>query len=119
MHLLNEHLGTIAYDGDRSAAFAAVSGKLRTSGITILEEDENAGRIVARCLSRLSNLMVWRCWSDKLLVQFENADRTANIRVYAIPNLFRFGVKKGDREINPSSLLAEIRRSISAIPTFR
>jgi hypothetical protein len=52
MPLLKENVGAIAYDGDRSAVFAAVIAKLRGLKITILEEDENAGTIVARCLSR-------------------------------------------------------------------
>lgn len=100
--------------------FAAVIAKLRRLKITILEEDENAGTIVARCLSRPFNLVIWQCWSDKLLIHFENdADRKTNIRVYAIPNLFRLAMKKDEHEVSLNSLLAEIRSSISTIPTFR
>ena len=112
MTWLREHIDTITYGGDRAKAFAAVVRNLQRLQIPIEKKSERDGTILIRCLSRPLNLFLWRCWSEKLLIQLtDDADCKTNIRLDAIPNLFRISIEKHEREAKLDGLLAELARS--------
>jgi hypothetical protein len=55
-------------------------------------------------------MVVWRCWSDKLL--FEVTDTgigNTTIGVYALPSLFRLGVRRGERVVRPGEVIAALQ----------
>ncbi len=112
MAWLEEHIGTISYPGGRASAFAATIRNLERLQLPVEEKNEQDGTIVVRCLSRANDIVLWRCWSDKLLIRLtESADQRTSIRVVAIPNLFRSSVRKQEREVKPYRLLEELRRT--------
>jgi hypothetical protein len=80
--------------------------------IPIEGKNERRGTILVRCLSRPLDLFLWRCWSDKVLIQLtDGADGKTGIRLDAIPNLFRISIGKDEHEIKLDGLLAELARS--------
>jgi hypothetical protein len=112
MTWLREHIDTITYRGDRAKAFAAVVRNLQRLQIPIEEKNEHNGTILVRCLSRPLDLFLWRCCSDKLLIQLtDDTDYKTSIRLDAIPNLFRISIGKHEREVKLDGLLAELART--------
>lgn len=111
MAWLKEHIGTLTYPRDRATTFVAVTRKLERLHLP-MEKNERDGTIVVRCLSRPVSLLLWRCWSDKLFIQLtERVDRKTDIRLDAIPNLFRISGGKDEREIKRDALIAELSQA--------
>jgi hypothetical protein len=112
MALLKEHIGTLTYPGDRATAFVAVMRKLERLQLPVEKKNERDGTILVRCLARPLDLLLWRCWSDKVLIQLtEDGERRTSIRLDAIPNLFRVRTGKHESEIKLDGLLEELRRT--------
>lgn len=112
MAWIEEQIGTVSYPGDRSTAFAAIIRKLERLKLPIEQKNEQEGTIVVRCLSRAMDVVLWRCWSDKLHIRLtERDDGRTDVRLAAIPNLFRLSVRKDEREVKLYPLLEELRRA--------
>jgi hypothetical protein len=111
MALLKEHIGTITCPGDRATVFVAVLCKLERLQIPVETKNERDGTILVHCVSRPLDLFVWRCRSDKLLIQLtEDGHGRTSIRLDAIPNLFRISIGQHEHEIKLDRLLEELRR---------
>ncbi len=113
MYLIKEPVGTITYQFDYDATFAALISRLRELHIDVLREDKNKGEVVARCLSIVMNIIVWRCWSDRLLFELkkDGANRT-KVSIYALPNLFRIKVRKNEEIVDLDKVVSQLTLKI-------
>ena len=107
---LKEHIGTVSYPGTCGTVYKIVCQKLQRLSLPVEEQSEQTGTIVVRCLSRPVNMILWQCWSDKLMIKLTETEHKTNILVYALPNLLRAQIGKGDRETKLDDVLKELGR---------
>jgi len=107
MYFLKEKIRTITYQLEYTAAYALLLSKLKEWNFTIESADQHGGDIVVRCLSQLVNMGLWRCWSDKLLLQIKSVHpNMTSVSVYAIPNLWR--IRSSEKVTDIESLLSQL-----------
>jgi hypothetical protein len=105
---LKQPVATITGERDLEATLRFLESGLSRLGFAV-ERSEPDG-VVVRCLSLCFNMVVCRCWSDKLL--FEVTDTgigNTTIGVYALPSLFRLGVRRGERVVRPGEVIAALQ----------
>jgi hypothetical protein len=92
---------------DLESAFTSVASKVNQLNLPVETEDRAAGKIVARCLILLVNLFLSRCWSDKLIFEIAGIDAgETRVRIYAVPNWFRFKVGTNEKPVEPKQFLS-------------
>src|ERR1039458_4423220 len=92
---------------DYATAFASLVSKLVESKIDVTREDKDRGEIVARSLTCPVNLIFWRCWSDELVFEVKQiASDTTQVKIYAVPNLFRYRASKDEKTFELRELVS-------------
>ena len=109
MRLLKETVHRAILQTDRAQAFASLRSKLAELHIPIAEEDRIRGEIVARCLTNVMDMICWRCWSDKLVFEVKEIEKTkTRINVYAVPNLLRLKVGQNEKIVELKELISRL-----------
>lgn len=109
MYLLKELKKTITYASEPSNAFSTLVARLKEMNFDVAKQDLEKGEIVVPCLTSLMNFGVWRCWSDKLLFRVTKMeDGGSKVRVYAIPNLLRWRIRKGERVEDAGTVVSKL-----------
>jgi hypothetical protein len=109
MYPLRELVHKIVINNDYPTTFASLLSKLNELHIDVAKEDKDAGQIVARCLTGMANLLVWRSWSDKLVFEILRVDSAkTQVKIYLVPNLFRFRIKKNEQVIEVKTLTSKL-----------
>jgi hypothetical protein len=113
MNLLRELVGTIDYPQSAEASFAAVLATLERLDLFVLETDREARMIRVKCLLDVMNILVWRCWGDKVLIKLVQTDQSkTRISLYGIPNLFRIRTFPPERATTKNEFMAAFTSSI-------
>lgn len=98
---LREHVSTFTFPLDRAGTYALLLSKLRSLGLDVVDASEERGEITFRCLAMPFNMVLWRCWSDKVLLQVRTPERArTQVGMYAIPNLLRIWVRRGEEVVD-------------------
>ena len=109
MHLLKELVHRTTLWTDREKAFSSLCSRLADLHIPVEKEDKVSGEIVAQCLTTTMNAVLWRCWSDKLLLEVREIDEErTQINVFAIPNLLRFKVGQHEKTVDLEALFSRL-----------
>jgi hypothetical protein len=109
MYPLKKLLRTVTYQSDLITTFAALLNRLRDLHIDVEKEDQDKREIVALCLGLCMNMILWRCWSDKLLFEVKKLDHNStSVSIYAIPNLFRVIVGEDETVTNLNDLVSKL-----------
>lgn len=94
---------------DYATTFASLLSKLAGLKIDVASEDKDRGEVVARCLTCPVNLILWRCWSDKLIFEVKRIDAAkTQVKMYAVPNLFRYKTYKNEETFEMRRLVSQI-----------
>jgi hypothetical protein len=94
---------------DNATAFASLVSKLAEAKIDVAREDKDRGEIVAQCLTYPVNVILWRCWSDKLIFELKQIDTaTTQVKIYAVPNLFRYRASKHEKTFELRELVSQL-----------
>ena len=110
MNLLREPIGTIVFASDYYTAYEKLLNKLQEMHFEVQTQNKSKGKIVVFCLSNLFNMILWRCWSDKLIFNVYSVDENrTEVNIYAVPNLFRIKVKKGEKLVDLEGLLSQLK----------
>ena len=110
MTLWRELVGTISFRVDRDSAFTDLLSAIEALDLQVCEADQHKGFIVVRCLTRLVNLVLWRCWSDKLVFEISTTGgASTTVKVYAIPNLFRTGVGSNEKVFDLARIVDAVK----------
>lgn len=110
--MLREHVDSFLREGQPSEVFEGLVTILDKHGYAIEKKDTDKGVIVIRYLTLAVNMLLWRCWSDKVLVKTEASGHgKTRVDVYEIPNMFRIKVRKGEQVRNINELLGQLRES--------
>ncbi len=109
MILLKQPLGTIKYERESAAVFAGLLSRLDALGLSVQRVDRDKGEIVANCVGKCFDMILWRCYSDRLLLEItETGRRETTVQVSALPN-FLMRVPKSDESRDLSSVVAALR----------
>jgi hypothetical protein len=109
MILLKQPLGTIKYERDSAEVFAGLLSRLDALGLSVQRVDRSKGEIVAACVGKCFDMILWRCYSDRLLLEIiETGRRETTVEVSALPN-FLMRVPKSDESRDLSSVVAALR----------
>ena len=109
MHLLREVVHRTTIQRDYATAFSSLLSKLKELNVQIETENSATGEIVTRCLTRVVDGLLWRCWSDKLIFEVKGIDAdNTRLKVYAIPNLFRFKVAQNEKPMDLTQFLSQL-----------
>lgn len=109
MYRLRQPIYEGTYLADRTSLFSALVGTLAKLGLKIEHQDEDAGEIVVECLTVALNLILWRCWGDKILFELvQTAEKITRLTAYAIPNLFIV--------IDPREHVVDVRDILAKLP---
>jgi len=109
MYLLREIVHKATINKGYAEVFTSLLSKLAESNIGIDKQDVNHGEIVARCLTLSANLVLWRCWSDRLLFNMKELDAAnTEVTIYSIPNLFRLNLKPDEKTTDLTKLVWEL-----------
>jgi hypothetical protein len=111
MHFLKEPIGMVVLASDYDTAYEKLLKKLQEMRFEVQTQNKSKGKIVVRCLSNLINIFLWRCWSDKLIFDFNLVDENrTEVNIFAVPNLFRIKVKKGETLVDLDKLLSQLKK---------
>ena len=111
MHFLKEPIGTIVLASDYDTAYEKLLKKLQDMRFEVQTQNKSKGKIVILCLSNLINIFLWRCWSNKLIFDFNLVDENrTEVNIFAVPNLFRIKVKKGETLVDLDKLLSQLKK---------
>jgi hypothetical protein len=108
MFMLRERVGSLTYKCDYGTAFDVLVSRLSSHQINVEKKDKTRGEVVARCLTKPLEMLVWRCWSDKLLFRFIEKGGETAVDVYAVPNLLRLRIGRDDRTVDLEQLLSQL-----------
>jgi hypothetical protein len=109
MYLLREIVHKATINKGYAEVFTSLLSKLAESNIGIDKQDVNHGEIVARCLTLSANLVLWRCWNDRLLFNMKELDAAnTEVTIYSIPNLFRLNLKPDEKTTDLTKLVSEL-----------
>ena len=108
MRPITIHVGVITFHSDLASTLASLAARLKELGIPVA--DRGSGELLARCITLPLNMIVWRCWSEKLIFRAKKfTEDETRVEVYAIPNFFRLGVPKNEAVIDIHKLLSQLR----------
>lgn len=108
--MLTDAVAIFHYEQEGDSVFAQVVARVNALGIEIHSCDPVKRKIVVRCLSKILDMLVWRCWSDRLVIQVRQlGPGRSTLEMSALPNLFRYKVGRGERLCDIEALVAELR----------
>jgi hypothetical protein len=106
---LREQIKTITFHSEPSDVMAMLSAKLKKFHVDVERDEPAKGEIVARCLAVCFNMLIWRCWSDRLLFKVtKSGAHDTKVDVYTIPNLFRIRVRADETVVDVQKLVAKL-----------
>jgi hypothetical protein len=107
---LKQLVHSATFNCDYATTFASLASRLAELKIDVVKKDKDSGEIVARCLTSPVNVILWRCWSDKLVFVVKRVDTAkTHVKIYAVPNLFRYRTRRDEETV-------ELRELISQLP---
>lgn len=110
MPFLKERIATIEYQRDFASTFALLIAKLAELDLSVESASRETDKIVASCPSLCFNLMLWRCWSDSLLLTIERAPAgKTKVHLHALPNLLKWRIKKGEKLVDVSHVVSALQ----------
>ncbi|HMD86826.1 MAG TPA: hypothetical protein VKO18_19220 [Terriglobia bacterium] len=82
---------------------------LRKRQVAIQHENRDTGKVVVRCLSVFIDIVLWRCWSDELVIEVKGEDEfLTNVSFYAVPNLMRIKVREEETLTDLAKLITQL-----------
>jgi hypothetical protein len=85
--------------------FDQISKGILGSGLQVLKINQTKGEVIIRCLTVLFNMVLWRCWGDKILLKCSPlGQRRTEVKALGIPSWFRLGIKKGEKVYSKEEL---------------
>ena len=106
MNLLRDIVHKTTLHKSYAEAFTSLLSKLAESNIAVDKKDMNHGEIVVRCLTLSANLVLWRCWADRLVFNVKELDSAnTEVTIYSIPNLFRLHLKPNEKTTDLAKLV--------------
>ena len=94
---------------DRFSTFDRLIDRAKELHLQILEQDRARGVFCVRFLSLAFNMILWKCWSDKILFHvIETGARTTEIRAYAIPNFFRMKTTETEKVGSATAVVKQV-----------
>ena len=110
MRWLRETVDSFTYEMSYDNAYDMLISKLADVGVKIEDENKGKGEIKATILAKVVDMVIWRCWSDRIIFALRSVDeRKTRVDVYAIPNLFRIKARKGERVEDLGRLLSWLK----------
>src|SRR3954454_11639890 len=65
--VLRELVGTFSLNASLDSAFDQLLSAIKLNGLDVQRASQNQGEVLVRCLTGPFDLLLWRCWHDKLL----------------------------------------------------
>ena len=113
MALIKEPIDRITINQSPDLIFDKLSTALSGSDFKILEKNDSERLITIRCIVELFNMVLWQSWGDTLQLQCVAADENqTEVRVYGVPNLLRWKIKKDEKVYNKAEIAKELRKLI-------
>ena len=110
MGFLKESIDSITYQDNYENVYEKILSMLNELGIVVEENDKHNGIIRVRWIAQIVNMLLWKCYSDKLLLKIKEVDQSkTRVDIYAIPNLFRLKIKKGEQASDPHELISYLQ----------
>lgn len=110
MSILREPIDTITYRNKYEETYEDLMSKLNELHIEIGRHDKKKGEIVVRFLAKIFDMLIWQCWSDKLIFEIKEVDENrTKVSIFAVPNLFRIKIKKGEKVADPHKLVSQLK----------
>ena len=105
--MLIHPVGEFSYSLDREAAQARVVSTLAKVGIAT-ERHQSAPEIIAHCLSLCMNMGLWRCWSERLEITFQEiGPAETRVTINAVPALRR-RARRGEHVTDLVALVSQL-----------
>jgi hypothetical protein len=112
MPLLKEPVATLQFPLGQNETFLRMTRQLRTLGLDVEKESLETGEIVVRCLSECLNMLLWRCWSDRLLLQVQQGPGGGTIvSISVVPNLRRIRVRSDEHLLVLSDVVSALQQA--------
>jgi len=110
VHPITIRVGAITFRSDIASTLATLTARLKELGIALEEADPGRGELRARCVTLPLNMIVWRCWSDKLIFRAREAgDGETKVDIYAVPSFLRLSVRSNEVVVEIRKLLSQLR----------
>ncbi len=107
MLCIRHHIRTLRVALSRASTHRELLRKLERIGIKPSSPDTSMRRIVIDCDYLALDLLVWRCWADKMMLELQPVKEDVTlIKIFAIPNLLR--IRPPATPINCSVLLSAL-----------
>jgi len=109
MYALRSLVRTITCPLPPDATFTNLLTALRKQQVAIQHENRDPGKVDVCCLSVFINMVIWRCWSDELLIEVKGEDEfRAKVSFYAVPNIMRIKVRKNETLTDLEKLMMQV-----------
>jgi hypothetical protein len=88
MPLLKERVHTIIYTSSYHNAYGILLRRLKELGFEVIEQKEEKGKVIIRCLTTLINMIFWGCWGDRVLFEIKQIEgNKTKVHIFAMPIL--------------------------------
>jgi hypothetical protein len=109
MFMLRDNAHETVLRTDYTTTFRSLRLKLSELHIGVEKEDMDKGTITAQCLTGPVKTVLWRCWNDRIVFEIKKIDAAnTRVRVFTVPNLFRFKVERDERPIEVNDLVSHL-----------
>lgn len=96
---------------DLDTTFQTVLSKLAQMGLDVAHTDQNSGHIVVKYLTLLVDMLLYRCYSDRVLIEVRQLKPgECLVKVFALPAWNRVGLKRGETLREPAPLWYALER---------
>jgi hypothetical protein len=110
---LKERIALITCHSSYDEACRRVAATLTGLGLAVEGRGGTSGDFSVPCLALTTNLILWRCWADRLHLQIRRVgDEVTTVTVHMIPNLWRTGLKSGEEPSDVGRIVASLRRDL-------
>jgi hypothetical protein len=109
--MLKERIDSIIYQDNHEDVYHNILSEIGRLDLVIDEEDKGNGIIIVKWLTIIVNLIFCKFYSDKLLLEIkEFNNNTTKVDIFALPNLFRIKIKKGEKASDPKELIHHLKK---------
>jgi hypothetical protein len=109
MFTLKEPIESFVFSTDYNSTFNLLLENFVKLNVDIRKHNKERGEIVIKCLPKPTNTIFWRCWIDKILIEFKQLQNNTEVIIYELPNLFRLKRELTETEIDIDKLLIALR----------
>jgi hypothetical protein len=112
MKIIRARIYDTVINGPPERAVEGVREEILKAGSQEINDHASNTTITIRAVTKLTDMLFWRCWGDKVLIQFVYCEGKTLIKVCGLPSFWRTGIRKGEKAYSKPEIAEALERAI-------